>query len=317
MKHFLWGVLKYVITRVGTIIILGSLAVHFLIGFGAVADAVIPESGFQTHSGDANTLVVGVAQPDGGKNITPVARRTVEYWEANDGRYDAAFEAEYVFKPNASSPDILIQFTSSTSCDGYAGCAPITGSEGAIRDMGTAVIQIDRDEVPNERMGYMILRHEFGHVISVNHCEEPRRLMGCPYPNQGEEEGVWHDKKYPFLDSSLTVYVASPSSDMESAGQQAVDNLNAGKVEGVPDDLQLTRVEDPWKADVVVTISECGDCNYAYDYQLGGGQPYGNDDNLEYLGYAEISIRAESPEKARQVVQSTIAHVTTGKEPDL
>lgn len=136
----------------------------------------------ELYSPDADTFVVSVEDHDE-RDITPIVRDAVAYWNTNNDQYSAGYQTRLVFEKNASDPDVLVRYHSSLSCDDAraGGCAPVISSEeDAERSSKPLVVHVCSSRNENMLMTKRTLIHEFGHILSVQHCEGPRSRMGCP-----------------------------------------------------------------------------------------------------------------------------------------
>jgi hypothetical protein len=241
-----------------------------------------------------DAFVVSVAAHDESQTIAPVVREAIDYWNTNGG-YPAAYQKRLVFKENASDPDILVRYESSLSCaDSRAGgCAPVVSSKvDAERSPKPLVVQLSSTQNENRLMTRRALIHEFGHVLSIAHCEQPRVRMGCPEsPPAGPS---WTDRRYPFDTTELRVYVGTESAAMEREVDRLLTVANTGEIEGVPSAVSFERVADPWRAHLTIRVTECSGCQSEVQSTARGGPPYGR--GIQYLSYAAVGVTAETVE---------------------
>lgn len=275
---------KLLITFVGTLCLFSLVIAG---GMVVLAD---------TFSADADSFVVGVEDHNEGRDITPVVREAVAYWNANNGEYSAAYRKQFVFKETPSEPDVLVRYQSTVSCaDARAGgCAPIPSSEAdAERSPKPLVVQLSSTRNTNKLMTKRTLIHEFGHILSVPHCEEPRARMGCPQ-STAPTGPTWDNRRYPFNTTALRVYVdaTDASATMETEVDRLLGEANAGEIAGVPSAVSFNRVADPWQAHMTIQIVQCSECRGEARFAVTGGPPYSP--AIEYLSHVKVTVTAES-----------------------
>lgn len=153
-------------------------------------------------------VVVGienVASPD--RNITPLVRSTLQYWERRKGDY-GAYEVDFVLDADASSPDIRVRFVESVECrsihDDSLGCAPLLDASSRISDAVTVEIESGYTDASTRR----ILDHEFGHVLGIRHGSPPESVMSASYRAVHLPSPNATERSHPWKTTNLTVYVA-------------------------------------------------------------------------------------------------------------
>ena len=208
-------------------------------------------------------VIVAVADPAGtDREWTPLLREATAFWEAEAERF-AGFPIEYVVRPDAADPDIVIEFVDTVpECDGSsdaAGCAPLI----------TDRRQIDRPETVSVRTGFAdsstvtILQHELGHTLGLTHDDAPADVMAArsvlytePLPNATERDFAWDDPEF-------TVYVddanATDPAGFEAQVRRALEYYDDDPP-GMPTNLTFTLVNDPNDAEIVVRPVETSPC---------------------------------------------------------
>lgn len=245
---------------------------------------------------DSEAFVVSIADHDEGEDITPVVQEAIAYWNENNEQYPAAFQKRFEFRENASNPDVLVRYRSSVSCEipESNGCAPIVSSKRDAEDSSKPlVVQVSASQTENRLMAKRTLIHEFGHLLSVSHCEEPRSRMGCPQ-STAPVGPTWDERRYPFNTTELRVYVDTDgaSDPMEATVDRSLEAATAGEMEDVPSSVTFQRVDQPWKSHITIRVNECSNCQPQATAILKGGPPY--DPAIQYMSHAEIRVTAES-----------------------
>lgn len=110
--------------------------------------------------------------------IRPVVERTLRYWARNDGRY-ADYSVNFSYRPAAEQAGVTIRYVENVSrCGPHVlgrplGCAPRLAADAT--PPRPVVVAVRADRPPAETA--LTLRHEFGHVLGIDHGEPPMPLM--------------------------------------------------------------------------------------------------------------------------------------------
>jgi len=231
------------------------------------------------------------------RNLTVPVANAIAYWNENDDRY-GTYTAEFVLRPDAEDPDVLVEFVGRIDECGHVtkeetvGCAPILSNRSLAERPTTVRIETGYTDESTE----LIVEHEFGHVLGLNHGDEPASLMTgyadrldrLPMANVSERRYTW--KK---ADLALYVDHESLPGSRETIDRQighAIAYYESGADGGVPDNITLTRIDDREAADVVITG---GDIDGASTSRLNGVSPDA-DPALEYYTNQTIVVSRDT-----------------------
>jgi hypothetical protein len=212
------------------------------------------------------------------RNFRPLVNESLNFWANNSTRY-AGFPVEYRFEPNASNPDLVVEFVddieSCANVSDPAGCAPyVTHSEAVSRPVSIEVVGSYSNESTR-----LILKHELGHTLGLNHSAGPRSVMApssqlktLPRPNATERHLPWDD-------ANFTVYLGIDNvSNTEAVREQvrhALDYYAEGANGTVPANASFELVDNETDADVVVKFGEDLPCRAGDSGSCG--RVHGND----------------------------------------
>lgn len=285
-----WIVLRTVLVYLVLPVLLVTLAfaggIHATVG---LEEAVrIGSAEFGDVGPNERTMVVGIDAS--GADRVPVAetRAALEYWERQEAAYATGYDAEFVLRPNASDPDVLVRYRPGAGCSGgRPGCAPLVTDESKLSEYPRPLeVRIDASRVPNRRVATLLLKHELGHVRGLGHCVEPRVVMGCPHTGTGEEAS-WETRAYAWAKPTVRVHVTEGT-------ENATAVWNAlGRVERSPDapaNLSFVRADSQWEADLVLEARSCAGCRGEWRTRFGGGRHYDDDGEPEFLTYLEGTL---------------------------
>lgn len=222
-------------------------------------------------------------------------RSAIAYWEANLELAD--YPVDFVLRPNASAPDVLVQYRTTIDCQTHAnvdGCAPVLDAHTPAAVPVTVRVLAQPDA--NFRADRNTVIHELGHVLGRQHCEQPAWVMasGCSAtesrPNVSETEYAWRT-------TTLRMYV--DYSDVE-AGEVAETKQQVRLAFGfyadggngtVPQSLAFRQVSHPWLADIRVHVNESSPGGRPGCTRLIGGDSDG-DEAMEYYTTATICLNS-------------------------
>ncbi|QIQ77624.1 hypothetical protein GL213_14515 [Halogeometricum borinquense] len=255
------------------------------------------------------TVVVGIRnQAAPSRNLTGAVAESLNYWE--DHPEYGVYSVDFVLRPDAENPDIIVWYNNTINCpQGASGCAHRLNRTTSARPPEN--VQILYNKSNNYRTVKNTIIHEFGHILGITHCEKPHWVMsywsgshGCKNPTF--DAPSVENQSLAWRSTNLSVYVdysnVSKNSLTETKSQvnHAVTYFEEWKAKEVPSDVSFTRVQDPWKADIVITFAQdrcegeytvCGDGGTARDFD--------NDGEFEYLTQATITIESETDVDAR------------------
>lgn len=206
------------------------------------------------------TVVAINASATDGRDVEPVVASALEYWNENDERY-GTYTTEFVLRPDAEDPDIVVEFVDRIDECGHVaeeetvGCAPILSNRSLAERPTTVRIETGYTDESTE----LIVEHEFGHVLGLNHGDEPARLMNA-YAERLDRLPMANvsDRQYTWRKADLTVYVDGESlpgtrETIDSQIGHAITYYESGADGAVPDNITLTRIGDREAADIVIT----------------------------------------------------------------
>ncbi|QGA84280.1 Zn-dependent protease [Halomicrobium sp. LC1Hm] len=192
---------------------------------------------------------------DDGRNTTALTVRTIDYWNANIERY-TDFEYRFVLAEGPDDARVEVQFRESVDrCDeqetNVAGCAAYLHEGTRARDLEVAAV-----ESQGSNAGVLATtRHEFGHLVGLNHSDEPLDLMAQRY--EGDIRDAT-DRPFPWYGDTLHVAVEPDTIDGDPAVvreqvRHAVEYYDAGADGTVPENVSVVVSDEPEFAEVVVT----------------------------------------------------------------
>lgn len=264
--------------------------------------AMSPEDGDRTNPWGESTLTVAINNTaNESRNFGPHVEHALDYW-SNQSEEHLGFSVEYEFEPNATDPDLVIQFVEQIDeCANVtrpAGCAPFLTEPGHV----SRPVTMDVVGSYSNESTRLILKHELGHTLGLNHSDEPQDVMApttqldrLPQPNATERDLPW-------TDSNFTVYLDAESADDSNAVREQVrhafDYYADGANGTVPANVTYEFVENRTDADVVVNVTDDLPCR---DTRTGScGRVHGNDPDgdgaLERYDELRISLSELDPD---------------------
>ena len=202
------------------------------------------------------------------RSITPLVGDALAYWAANAEL--GTYEVDWQLRPDAVDPDLVVRLVESTAACGRERPADVVGYAPVLRPGDTA----DRPETVCVRSGLAdsslrdVLKHEFGHVLGLEHDDPPQPLMAAdlprlplPQPSTAVREHAWRDDTLTVNTSIEGVY-ARRRAVVEDQVAAALAYFERGADGTLDRNVTFERTDDPARADVVFrwrTRSPCGD----------------------------------------------------------
>lgn len=190
------------------------------------------------------------------RNFRPLVRDALDFWETNDTRY-LGFGVTYELEPDAEDPDLVIgiveDIDSCANVSDPAGCAPYVTGDGSVSPPVTVRIA---GAYSNDSTR-LILKHELGHTLGLNHSAEPASVMAprsslttLPQPNATE-------RRLPWRDANFTVYLDGVADgQVRDQIDRALEYYARGANGTVPENVTYTVVENRSDADVVIESAD-------------------------------------------------------------
>lgn len=233
------------------------------------------------------------------RNFTAAVASAIKYLQSRDDDY-GAYTVEFRLEPNASNPDIVVWYNQTINCEDSfaAGCAPLLNASYPADPPEN--VQIEHNKTRNFRQTREIIVHEFGHILGIQHCEQPHWVMGhSHYCTGGEVLGPdVEDQEFAWRDQTLTYYISyqnvSAVKQTRAQVQHAVSFFEEGAQGTVPANVTLTRVSSEWRADIVIRfVDSCPDTDGGVCPSTWGSD-YDSDGAFEY--HTKTVVRVSEPD---------------------
>jgi len=237
------------------------------------------------------------------RTLDPLVDQTLAYWNDEGSEY-ANYNVTFVRATDGRDPDIVVELVGQiTECededtDSTVGCAPLLDQQDVPEDPARVEVVAGYSNESTET----ILRHEFGHVLGIEHGEEPMPTMKAISSFRYLSQPDLADRAVPWQNSTLAVHVdvsTLPGHDREDAREQvrhALEYYESGADGAVPSNVSFQRTSNRSAADVRISFPDdafdCGDerlregsCGYSWVYDTD------TDDAPEYFADYEIRVR--------------------------
>lgn len=238
------------------------------------------------------------------RDLAPLVNKSLAYWNENASKY-GDYNVTFILKPNTRGADIVVDLVPRIPECGHDGGGDSTvGCASVLKSYSTP----DRPEKVRVVGGYSnestvkILNHEFGHIMGVEHGEEPMPLMEPISQHTYLSQPDLADRALPWQNSTLSVYVDTEnvtSHDQDEVDEQighALSYYEEGADGNVPENVSFTRTDNWSAADIRISIPddyiECagsplreGSCGKSWVYDTD------TDDAYEYFSDYSIYVR--------------------------
>lgn len=275
---------------------------------GDGADGGSPTVGTQSDASttgnpwDAAELTVAVVDETGSdRDYVPLVERAAAFWNGNAtayGGHDVAFVV--ADDPHdTENADVVVRVVEQIAECGpeahTAGCAPYVTDGPVRRPVDVRVVGGLSDD-----SAVTVLRHEFGHLLGLDHDDEPQSVMRAQAVLTTEPQPDATDRALPWNNATLAVYVddANVSArDRAARSEQvghALDYVDRGADGSVPTNVSFVRTDDRDVADLVVVFADESACrgDAVSCFTARGVDPDG-DGALETYVNATITVRTD------------------------
>ena len=228
------------------------------------------------------------------RDFGPLVAESLDFWANNSTRY-AGYGIDFELDPNASDPDLVIEFVDSieecANVTNPAGCAPYVTADGGVSRPVT--VEVVGSYTNNSTR--LILKHELGHVLGLNHSMEPQSVMAPTSQLETLPQINATERRLPWNDSNFSVYLDANGTDRSEVRDQldrALDYYAAGANGTVPENVSYEFVDNRTDAEVVVEFGDdlpCRTGNRGSCGQVHGVDPDG-DGALERYDRLRVTI---------------------------
>lgn len=239
-------------------------------------------------------VVVGINQSLADRNMTPLVRDAIDYWDAQNISVKN-YTVEFSVEPNATDPDLIVRFENNISVCGYevsnnaVGCAD-TLNQQSRRD-SPAEVRIETGYTRADTLE--TIKHEFGHIHGRLHGQEPMPLMSATSVVNRTAQPNATERSIPWQSDTLQIYIdiSSFGPDGEDGLEEQISNtltyFNDGRG-AVPESVTIERTNNRSEADIVVTSAPVED-DYVANRTVYG-RSTDTDPELEYYTNASVTI---------------------------
>lgn len=244
-----------------------------------------------------NKVIVGFKNAnESSLDLESQTSSAIQYWENNGSQY-ADYQVDFVLEPQADNPDLVVEFTdgivfcgSDVELSVYYGCAPLISGDDRVRNEDMEI-----DATMGPRNLQLTLRHEFGHVLGLNHSSQPYRYMSDTVNRSGVTDAA--NRSYPWYQHG-NVSVAADESNLSvesgSPGKTVRDVVTfyQQNPQYLPDNYSLDYVDRAEQADIVLSEEPIG---FSFYIDSGSqatfhGMNLDRDSQHEYYTYVWIQM---------------------------
>lgn len=224
---------------------------------------------------------------------------SIAYWNDNIDEY-SSFEGRFVFRPNASDPDILVIYERQVVCSGNEtaiGCAPIYRGDDTVTNQ-PSTIKIESGYIKSNTT--QTIKHEFGHVLGIEHNTEPMPLMAPSADVTHQSIQDAHDRSNPWYTRNLSIYIEynkgwydNEKERYKKELQHAVDYYDEGAKGHVPTNISFAWTRNRSEAEILFRFPNdppCGEPGEDVSCFSQFGHDLDTDPAHEYHVNATISI---------------------------
>jgi len=211
----------------------------------------------RTNPWGESTLTVAINDSsNSSREFEPLVRSSLEFWANNTTRY-VGYPLEFELDRDADDPDVVVRFVdrieSCANVTGAAGCAPfVTDSSHVSRPVSVDVV----DSYSNASTR-LILKHELGHVLGLNHSAEPQSVMAPTSQLETLPRTNATERRLPWDDPNFTVHVDDGGDPaVREQVRHALDYYADGADGAVPANVTYEFVDNRTEAEVVVNVSD-------------------------------------------------------------
>ena len=272
---------------------------------------------------DKETVIVTVINRSSSeRNYDSLVKSAVSYWSKDRIESVGKYNVKFDYESESSSPDIrvdvrdTIEYCGYTyALDGFSGCAPTVHPND---DVDQVTMEISTDQ--NNLQFKNTVRHELGHVLGLNHSDQPKWLMSHGNTsgnilNASERRNPWNHSR------NLKVAVRSEmnhSDKIRATLYDVAERYNGD--DNYLNEIDNVTVVDKWyEADVVFqndppTLSiPVGYGSVLYT----SGLDYDSDEEFEQYTGATVWLRDVDPNSAETAVGHWIGILLGNAEGEL